>query len=579
MRIGLVLPGLSAYGWQAECVENLLAIHDAEISVWVEGVHLPPPACRGGRAAPCAGFWDLDARSLLWRLASTPTASDVPGALRRVELSRQLRGVSHLRCQVRSHPDGSVSLDGPDAGKIMDLALDVLLDLTFGDLRGSVLDSCTEGVWAFRHGSPSAAGPPGAEEILRGVQVLESALVRLERGGMGRVLHRGWSPVTPDSLSQTRDACLSSVAAWPAREVRRLIEVRRLALACRGTGGSAGTGPARGTTTERLPPRSWRPLSRPAAARFVARVWRSRARTLWTSLFRHQQWNIGLVDAPVHHLIDGAPLRVRWLPDPPVGTFLADPFGVQDGQTLHILAEAFDSRSARGTIAALSVAEDGLVRERRPDVLPSRGHTSYPHLMTVDGETYCVPERSAAREVRLFRCREAPHVWEDLGALIEDLAVADATLCRHAGLWWLFGVDVDHQPEAHLYVWWARELLGRWHPHLLNPVKSDPRSARPAGPIVRRGSELYRPAQDCSSSYGGAVAWNHIVKLSPTEFEEEVVRVLRPDPRGRYPNGLHTVTGVGDITLVDGRRDTFVPREFRRALSRRLTSRVGARSR
>jgi hypothetical protein len=33
-----------------------------------------------------------------------------------------------------------------------------------------------------------------------------------------------------------------------------------------------------------------------------------------------------------------------------------------------------------------------------------------------------------------------------------------------------------------------------------------------------------------------------------------VVNVIRPDPNGPYPHGLHTLSAVGGKTVVDGNR-------------------------
>ncbi|MGO4780832.1 hypothetical protein AB4084_35670, partial [Lysobacter sp. 2RAB21] len=89
---------------------------------------------------------------------------------------------------------------------------------------------------------------------------------------------------------------------------------------------------------------------------------------------------------------------------------------------------------------------------------------------------------------------------------------------------------------------YSRELHGPWKPHLRNPVKVDHRSSRPAGtPFVHEGV-LYRPAQDCGSGYGQAVVINRVLLCTPQRYREEAVRHCRPDPGGRNPHGLHTVS-------------------------------------
>jgi hypothetical protein len=93
----------------------------------------------------------------------------------------------------------------------------------------------------------------------------------------------------------------------------------------------------------------------------------------------------------------------------------------------------------------------------------------------------------------------------------------------------------------------------------MNPVKTDVRSSRPAGAFVRVDGELYRPAQDCALRYGSAIAINRVVALDEQRFREEVAFVLRPDPNGPFPDGMHTINGLGDVTVIDGQRLSFEP--------------------
>jgi len=58
---------------------------------------------------------------------------------------------------------------------------------------------------------------------------------------------------------------------------------------------------------------------------------------------------------------------------------------------------------------------------------------------------------------------------------------------------------------------------------------------------------MFRPAQDCSETYGGAVNVMEIVELSPTVFREVHATRLEADPSWPYPHGLHHL-------VVDGNR-------------------------
>src|SRR5262249_30617771 len=157
---------------------------------------------------------------------------------------------------------------------------------------------------------------------------------------------------------------------------------------------------------------------------------------------------------------------------------------------LTILCERYPYRSGLGEIVSLE--PNSHYRARRAARIGPPFHRSYPFLIVRSGEVYCVPETYQAREVGLYRAVEFPHVWEKAATLIRDVAAVDSTVFEHDGRWWLFCVDHEQGAEAELFLWYAPDLLGPWSPHRGNPVKTDIRSARPAGtPFVHQGV-LYR---------------------------------------------------------------------------------------
>jgi hypothetical protein len=154
---------------------------------------------------------------------------------------------------------------------------------------------------------------------------------------------------------------------------------------------------------------------------------------------------------------------------------------------------------------------------------------------------------------------ELPHRWELFHTLLEDFSAADSTLLRHDNKWWLFCTSSEsfrRGHNSHLYIWYADELYGTWKPHPRNPVKIDIRSSRPAGQFFTHGGNVYRPAQDCSRTYGGALRINRIDKLSESEFEERTVGTITP-PRKSYNKGIHTISLAGDYCIVDAKRYVF----------------------
>jgi hypothetical protein len=101
----------------------------------------------------------------------------------------------------------------------------------------------------------------------------------------------------------------------------------------------------------------------------------------------------------------------------------------------------------------------------------------------------------------------------------------------------------------------------------LNPLKRDVASSRPAGRPFAIGDRLYRPAQDCHHTYGGAVQVMEVLTLTPTDFRETVALRLEPDPTWPYPDGLHHLVVDGTRVYFDAKRrrtDFLLPFKTRR---------------
>jgi hypothetical protein len=159
--------------------------------------------------------------------------------------------------------------------------------------------------------------------------------------------------------------------------------------------------------------------------------------------------------------------------------------------------------------------------------------------------------------------------WRVARPILEDFPAVDPTILSHEGLWWLWCTHAEDEPESKLFLWYAFDLFGPWKPHPGNPVKVDVRSSRPAGRPFFFDGTLYRPAQDCSRTYGGGITINRVRQLSPTEFCEEPVVSLEPWD-GRYRAGIHTLAGDGSLTVLDGKRSVVVPAVVRRRLAHKV---------
>ncbi|HWW79388.1 MAG TPA: hypothetical protein VNY82_07310 [Steroidobacteraceae bacterium] len=414
--------------------------------------------------------------------------------------------------------------------------VDLVVDLSTGPIDPRQLVLPRLGYWTFIYGDEPERIEPGLQEFVAGGRAAYARLVRLDRPDHATVLKEGAVKAVGHSLDATRERLLEAIVDWPGQLLKETLQRRQtegmptVQLRQRGTVGHL-------FLRARLPT-AW---IRNILVRALQEITR-------------EHWTVGVIAAPIQQVCQSFdPATIRWLEAPPDG-FLADPFGLArvDG-TLVILAEALSWQNGLGRIVAFELRPDGTQTSPR-DVFAFTSHASYPQLIEHEGAIYCIPETLAQGRVQLFRADPFPNRWVPDSVLLENFPGADATVRFHDSRWWLFVGNHADQDEAKLFVFHAADLRGPWLPHAANPVKCDLRSARPAGPLFMMDGVLYRPAQDCSVTYGGAVVINKIERLTPEEFVERPVRRLAPAAQGPYPHGLHTLSDAGSVTLVDGKR-------------------------
>jgi len=295
-------------------------------------------------------------------------------------------------------------------------------------------------------------------------------------------------------------------------------------------------------------------------------------------VFVSEQWHIGIVRSPIHTFLE--PERrfaVEWLPALPRTRFFADPFAVWCGRELVILFEDFDQVRQKGGISAIRSADGGRTfSEPRPlcgEVFDDSSiHKSYPFLLEHGGEIYCIPETFEKNEVALYRAVRFPDRWERVGALLEGVDAVDPTVVFYEGNWWMFYTTRQAGTALNLFLAFAPSLEGPWTPHPANPVKTDLEGARPGGTPFLHDGYLYRPGQDNSVTYGGSLCIYRVKKLTPTEYDEELVNKISMGSQERYRHGFHTLSAAGDLCVVDGKRFLFVAQRTGSALRSKLRS-------
>jgi len=405
-----------------------------------------------------------------------------------------------------------------------------------------------EGVWRLCDGRGVVLGAPhhGAESIADGVGA-RLHLVAHTRAGMLHV----------ESAAAFADPChvfpLQRLCSFA--QTLLLGAVREIA--------ELGTLDMRAAWTPDGKPPTW--LER---QRWKARGAVNLALRLGRGFLLVEQWMVGVVDMRVTEAVHARQLPVKWLGKRFTSHCWADPFGVP-GSGDEIYCEEFDFRANRGRIVKLRLGDTVEPGRSEPVDLGLTGHLSYPYIFRHEGQLYCVAESAECGRCVLNRQDESGR-WQAVSVLFDNAEIADPTIFRHGGYFWLAYTDVRMGAFDNLCLAYATDLLGPWQLHPQNPVKIDHWSSRSAGSVVRDGEDLLRTAQVCKTGYGQAVAINRIVHCTPRFYREETVRVVGPGQDRLNPHGLHTISEWGDRILVDGKR--YVPNHW--VVWRRIVSRL-----
>jgi hypothetical protein len=464
-----------------------------------------------------------------------------------VDITHSFSAVPRITCSSILYQATEFRFSNKDLANIGGCDLDFILQFGMGSVGGDILRAARYGVWAFSlgDGTPFRSDPPAFWELLLGEPVTSATLRRIGDEPAASVeLQRCFISTRRSSHRENLDAITWAVTYMPARVCRDILN---------GCAHYLGEAMAKPNIGKHRTPNG----VEMAKVFFKASItW---ARQQFESIFFVEDWNVGILASPIHAFLDpGFNPQVEWLAYKRHDTFLADPFLLKVGSRLKLLAEEFDWHSNRGYIVEAELKEDFKL-QAFTKALDEGVHMSYPYVFEHAGRWYCTPEKAQKRGVFLYAFDVQSETFKPEATLLEHFAAVDPTLIQYDGRWWMFCTNLDDEVLSKLYIWHAPALLGPWEPHANNPVKMDVRSSRPAGqPFFFRG-QLFRPAQNCSEIYGGAVTINRVISLTPQDFFEEPVAHVRPICKGAYRRGIHTLAYQDSTTAVDGKRLIFTP--------------------
>lgn len=446
--------------------------------------------------------------------------------------------ISLIECERTDLESSDICLSNKDTEIIRSYQLDFLLNLTKDNISGENLE-LMYGVWAFHYSN----FPNYIKEINRKENVTCATLYRLSKQNKQLVLKQGHFSIIKNSYKKNKNHIRSVIAEWPALVCRDILN--------------------RNTdyfyqATDSVPWDISEKISPSQTVKFIVNLLNNKYRMQVSKLFSYEYWNIGIVPKPIHEFLNDTEANIDWFVQKD-DLYYADPFAYEDENGVHLLMEELDYKVVKGYISGMDIQEkkDWSMENVDQAMMKLPCHMSYPFILEYNNEVYCIPETSEAKEAVLYRLERSTKVWVKVKTLLEDFHAVDSTIFPYGDYWWLFCTRSFSSAQSHnneLHIFYATDLLGEWKPHRLNPVKIDIRSARPAGTPFSYKGELFRPAQDCSKTYGGRIVMNKIKTLSISQFEEEPVSFVNPNGNSLYPDGVHTISSVGGVTILDGKR-------------------------
>ena len=531
ISFGIMCSGTIFPAWQADAIQRLLALE--KVSCGMVILEEGPPAGSEFRL-----------RHLFW-YAYENFSGRFSSSSKLVELAGKLESVPVIRCPVQTSSASSRHFRDTDTERIREARLHFILRFGPGSVRGKILEAATFGIWSFHHGDVQKymGGPQCFWEIYRDDKITGAALLKLADGtDAGVVLKEGFLK-TRYSYARNRDQLHRETCRWPALlcadiqhgHTDRFLAAPSLAKA----------------------PVHQLPRNRHIMA-FALKLVYFRLREASRNIFFTDYWNIGVAKAPISAFLGDYKPEVDWYPLRSRNRFLADPFGLPDDhdkKKLHIFYETYPYKEARGKLDY--IAYEGSFGDEQK-LIKEDFHLSYPYPLRHNGEYYLVPESYEANRVFMYRAVDFPLSWERSHILLDGYAGIDNTIFKHGDTYWMFTTDRHNGFRHNLMLFYAEDLLGEWMPHPGNPVKTDIRSARPAGTPFQHNGDLYRPSMDYAEKIEGRIYINKIITLSKTAYEEIPVKIIDPYTDTPFSDKIHTLCEAGEYTILDGGREAFI---------------------
>ncbi len=266
--------------------------------------------------------------------------------------------------------------------------------------------------------------------------------------------------------------------------------------------------------------------------------------------FTYDHWKIAVCNFSIQEICRNKELllNIKSIASPANKDFIADPFGFQSGGHDYIIYERFDRIKNKGI---LEIRKDDFKKPIKK--IEKTEHLSYPYIYEEEGKIFMIPECHQSGEINLYKWAKESEEFDFECKLIEGFNGIDNSILKHNGKYWIFSNNANNKSaDIMLNIFFADKINGPYQSHPQNPIITSITHSRSAGTIFQNGEVLIRPSQNSGITYGGSIQLNQIITITETEyFEKTIDQITANDLKNKYIKGIHTISVLGDKTIID----------------------------
>ena len=269
---------------------------------------------------------------------------------------------------------------------------------------------------------------------------------------------------------------------------------------------------------------------------------------LYYKFFGGWKYTIGFPQATLQEIMEGKPMKIKWLAENPTSSWFADPFilDVTDEEYV-VLVEEMLLKKKKGVISLLIIDKETCKIKKHAIVLEEDTHLSFPNILRINGDIYIYPENCASLLLNLYKYDSSRKSFARVKKIAEG-DFADSVMVELFGKKWLFTTKgTDFCPsELRIMKEGGNSKMFEEFTTIVFPKKI----ARGAGSFFYYNGELYRPAQECDVCYGHSVSIQKVYGSSMQDIKfKEVLQLYSDNPN--YELGLHTFNVYKGVIVVD----------------------------